>query len=237
MRDIFNLEALYRIKRPSPQVSHIVCNHKEGMCVQDGVDEWHQPWVTKKWVAAFQHNLFFTQMGKDVWTRLMKRNLDAGRIIESVALAVGDKDESRRALARQSQARLLKEFFIKANSTILKVKSEFEEINAKRNWPVFSPSIDWPVEVSDFEESLSQTLEKMTLLIRHYKPISHARRNKDISEGFMVSVQWLRDSSIKDGDITTLLNAGYAVSGKTPIGNQELRERMTSAVKLYGKNR
>jgi hypothetical protein len=234
VQDIFNLESLYRVQRDSPTVSHMFCLHDDGICVQDGVTEWHQPSLPEEWVLTFQNNLFISLDGKDLWKKLMDSGFDAGDIIDSIALGVGDARSDEEAATNQSQARLLKEFLVKTRRTMSKIKDQLEAVKAERDGPVFVPSPEWPSEMEEFDLSLSKTLDTITRLIRHYKPMSHASRNLDTHEAFMVSVQHLRRSfQLSDGDIATLLSAGYQVSSKESITPQEVRERLASAQALY----
>lgn len=116
-----------------------------------------------------------------------------------------------------------------------KIKQDLLTVQAGRNGPVFVPSADWPNEMVEFEDSLSNLAEKAKWLVEHYKSMAHASRRLDTNEAFMVSVDNLRNScDLRDNQIATLLSAGYAVYGKQPIGPQELRERMKSARKLFG---
>ena len=87
---IFNLEALAHRKSPStPQVSHRFCNHAIGDCHQDSVDDWHRSQLTGAWLKEFGEALFVTQMGIELWRRLMDQKNDPVDILECVALGVG----------------------------------------------------------------------------------------------------------------------------------------------------
>jgi len=230
MAGIFDFESLYRVERAAPQVSHMFCCHDEGICVQDGVTEWVQPWVETAWVVAFQKELLISQDGINLWRRLIEQGHDAGYIIESVALGVGTEYAREKALTDQSQARLLKDFFAKATPMIVMLNKELQLVKDERDGPVFIPSLEWPTEMEEFENNLARSVELCVWLTNHFKPLAHAARSVDVHEGFYVSVLNLHGRlQLSYSDVATLLSAGYAVSDRESIDSQEVRAKMKSA--------
>jgi hypothetical protein len=243
-KDIFNLNSMYQPPTASGLVSHFFCNHEKGLCIPLEETDWED--VPDEWISKLQENLFSTEIGKELWKDLMNRGLDATKIIDAICQGVGDsyidsesgKRESyrrRESETSREHARRLIDFFRLARTTFAKLKTEFDRINSQRDGPVVISSPDWPLEMEEFSASLLKAPDQMTSLVEHFQPIAHGRRKLNSHSGFMWSVRGLRRLELKFGEIATLLSAGYAIFGDEPIDAQEVRERLTSAEKLFGK--